>query len=50
VCPGSDCQGISLGILFYAATAILVAAAAHGTFNLHRVVVIHDVKPFGQVA
>jgi hypothetical protein len=50
VCPGSDSQGISLGILFDATTEILVAAAAHGTFNLHRVVLIHDVKPFSQAA
>jgi hypothetical protein len=37
---GSYPDGISKRILFDTTTEILVAAAAHGAFNLHRIV--HD--------
>jgi len=32
--------------MFDTTAEVLVAAAAHGTFNLHRIV--HDIKPFNQ--
>ena len=47
---GSYPDGISQRILFDATANILVAAAAHGTFNLHRIVLVHDMKPFSQAA
>ena len=45
---GSYPDGISLRILFDTTTEILLAAAAHGTFNLHRIA--HVMKPFNRAA
>jgi hypothetical protein len=45
---GSHLDGISQRILFDTAAEILVAAAAHGTFNYHRIA--HDMKPFDWAA
>src|ERR1700730_7103117 len=47
--PGFYPEDISQRILFDATAEILVTAAAHGTFNLHRIV-RHDMKPFNQAA
>ena len=43
---GSHPDGVSQRIMFDTTAEVLVAAAAHGTFNLHRIV--HDIKPFNQ--